>query len=327
MGVSAQEAKAWAQEGLVGLWGAATCPFREDGSLDEEGFRKNLRYWRDVLQLRGMFVAGLMGEFWSLGVEERKRIFQITVEETKGSGMYNLLAICDVNVRDAVNLAEYARQIGGDILIVMNPRFYAPQTPKDELVYEYYAMICEAADMPVFMFNQPSMVGYAMSPECIARVATIPNVIGIKNVTDSVHQLETRRLCGDKILVSDPDESRWLVNRARYGQRALVACPEVYLYQSSEWQPVREYTEALEAGDLEKAEQISHGMERVRRAFRTAMEGVEPSKRRAVMKYWQELLGQVGGRVRFPQKELTTEEKQRVRELFERSGLRRAGVA
>ncbi len=327
MRVGGKAAKEWARTAVTGLWGAATCPFREDGSIDEEGFRRNLRYWREVLRLRGIFVAGLMGEFWSLGVEERKRIFSITVEETSGTGMFSLLAVCDLNLRDALGLARHAERVGGDALIVMNPRCYAPQMPRDDLIYEYYETICEAVDMPVFVFNQPSMVGYAISPDCIARIAEIPNVVGVKNVTDPVHQLETRRLCGEKILVSDPDEGRWLVNRWRYGQRALVACPEVYLYQSEEWQPVRDYTEALERGDVEGAERISHEMERVRRAYREAMEGVDPSKRRAVMKYWQELLGQVGGRVRFPQRELNDEEKRRVREAFERSGLRKVRIS
>ncbi|MFQ5878555.1 MAG: dihydrodipicolinate synthase family protein [Dehalococcoidia bacterium] len=315
------EAKDYAKEHLNGVWGAATCPFFPDGTLDEAGFRANLRHWIDVLHIDGMFVGGLMNEFWSLTMKDRKRLFEITVEECKDD-MQTLLAVCDYNIYDALELTEYAEELGGHFAIIMNPRFYGPQRPSDDKIFEYYNYIAERVDIPICVFNQAMMVGYAMSPEVVARLAEIPNVVGIKNaVSDPVHTLEVRRLCGDKIMVSDPDETNWLHNHTVHKQRALMSCPQVFLLQSREWQPIRDYTMLADHGDTHKATEVAASLEPARRALKAAFESVSPDKDRTVMKYWQELLGQVGGCIRPPLSELSPQEKDVIRQHFEASGL------
>ena len=66
---------------LRGVWAATLTPFAPDQSLDEAGWRHNLRHWYRDLDLQGLFVGGKQGEFWALSIDERKRQFEIAIEE------------------------------------------------------------------------------------------------------------------------------------------------------------------------------------------------------------------------------------------------------
>ena len=79
-----------------------------------------------------------------------------------------------------------------------------------------------------------------------------------------------------------------------------------------------EYTKAAFAGNVEEARTISKSLDPVREALWGTR---PPEKPHSHQKYWQELLGQVGGSVRFPLLELTDQEKARTRDAFEKSGI------
>src|SRR5947208_8326203 len=84
-----QEAKEYAREHLRGLWAATLTPFARDLSLDEAGWRANVRHWYRSLGIRGLFVNGKQGEFASMTVAERKRAAEIAVEEALGNPLSN----------------------------------------------------------------------------------------------------------------------------------------------------------------------------------------------------------------------------------------------
>lgn len=60
------DAKDFAKTHMKGIWAAALVPFNEDLSIDEKGFRKNLRHWVDDLGIDGVFIAGKQSEFFSM---------------------------------------------------------------------------------------------------------------------------------------------------------------------------------------------------------------------------------------------------------------------
>ena len=75
------EAKDYARSHMKGIWAAALMPFAEDLSIDEAGFRRNLRHWVDDLGIDGIFIAGKQSEFFAMSIAERKRSMEITVDE------------------------------------------------------------------------------------------------------------------------------------------------------------------------------------------------------------------------------------------------------
>src|SRR5262245_60071303 len=101
-----RDAKYYAREHFKGIWAAALTPFAPNLALDEAGLRRNLRHWVDDLGIDGVFVCGKQGEFFSMSVAERKRSFDIAVEEL--GGHRTILSCSDQNLGTVIDLARHA---------------------------------------------------------------------------------------------------------------------------------------------------------------------------------------------------------------------------
>lgn len=314
------EAKEYARERLRGLWGASTTPFTADLLIDEAAFRANLRHWRDDLRLGGIFISGKMGEFFSLSLAERKRTFEIAAVEASGS-FATIMSTWDMNLANTVALTQHAEAVGGDFAIIMNPFFYFGAAT-DETVYGFYEYVAERVNIGIGLWNSPEQ-GYAMSPQLVARLAQIPNVVAIKNSLPHDHCREVTRLAGDRLIVSSPNEHDWLEKIVELGWQVYLASPEAFVMQTKEDSRFRHYTELAMKGEVAAARQVRDSLEPVRHALH---ETRPAGKTQAQLKYWQELLGQAGGPVRPPLLQLTAEEKARIREAFEACGLSRVRV-
>lgn len=311
------EAKEYAKENMKGVWGASLTPFKEDYQIDEAGFRHNMRHCIDHLQIEGMFLNGLMGEGWHQTIAERKRIFEIAVEESKGK-MAIMPYTSDPVLENVVDMTRHSEEIGADYAIIINPKFYFGAMT-DEGVYQYYKYIADRVDIGIMLFNQMEH-GYLMSPQLINRIAEIDNIVGIKDIAPAQDILQARILCGDKIVVSDADEGHWFANLTFGGQEAMIATVDPFCLQSKKLKLVREYTDLAMKGKIAEALEVCKKVEPIRRALKNV---TPPGKVQATYKYWTQFLGMAGGdgRVRLPQMELTKEEKAAIKTAVEGTGL------
>src|SRR5688572_20514758 len=163
------DAKDYGKEHVRGIVGAAPVPYNPDGSIDEEGWRANLRFWRDGLQINGQWVAGMQSEQWGISTAQRKRLFEIATEEGEGR-MISVCASMDDVFGDALDLALHADAIGADTFALSGPRFMPSilGAPPDDTVFQFFEYICSRIDVPVIVLNQAAMQGYNMSPRLIA---------------------------------------------------------------------------------------------------------------------------------------------------------------
>ena len=197
-----RDAKAYAREHFKGIWAAALTPFRPDLAIDEAGLRKNLRHWVGDLGIDGVFVSGKQGEFFAMSVAERKRTFDIAVEELGGER--TILSCSDQNLDVVLDLARHAQAIGADYIVVHAPVLHFLHK-QDETLYEYYRTISEQVEIGIALWSHPDS-GYLMSPELCARVAELPNVVAIKYSVPREMYARLTRLAGDKLLVSTASE-------------------------------------------------------------------------------------------------------------------------
>jgi 4-hydroxy-tetrahydrodipicolinate synthase len=314
------EAKEYARAHFQGIWAAALTPFADDLSVDEAGLRWNLRHWRDELSIDGAFVAGKQGEFFSLSVAERKRLFGIAVEES-GVDFGTIMSCSDQNLDTVLELARHAQAIGADYIVVHAPMLHFLHA-QDETLYEYYNYISEQVDIGIALWSHPDS-GYLMSPQLVARIADIPNVVAIKYSVPRAMYTELTRIAGDRIIVSTASEDEWFDNIVELGWRLYLCSSPPYLYQTKADCRMREYTDLAFNGDIENARAICDSLDPVRQAFKRSRPAEKPQ---AHSKYWQELLGQVGGAVRRPLLELTEAEKQATRAAFKSCGLKLDGA-
>jgi 4-hydroxy-tetrahydrodipicolinate synthase len=309
------DAKDHAREHMRGIWAAALMPFRADLSMEAEGFKANLRHWVDDLGVDGVFVSGKQGEFFSMSVPERKRSFELALEAI-GDRAGTIMSCSDQNMDVVIDLARHAEAIGATSIVVHAPVLHFLHG-QDETLYAYYKAISEQVDIGIAMWSHPDS-GYLMSPELCARIAELPNIVAIKYSVPRDMYVKLTRLVGDKLIVSTASEDEWLDNIVELGWRLYLCSSPPYLYQTKADRRMRDYTDLAFKGEVAKARAVRDSLEPVRQAFRRSRPGEKPP---AHSKYWQELLGQAGGRVRPPMLDLTEAEKETVRTAFAGCGL------
>ncbi len=310
-----RDAKDYARTHLKGIWAAALTPFQPDGALDEPGLRRNLRHWIDDLGLGGLFIAGKQGEFFSMSLAERKRTFELAVEET-GRDAGNILSCSDQNLDTVVELARHAEAIEADFVVVHAPVLNFVRPP-DDTVYEYYRYLSERLNIGIAMWSHPDS-GYLMSPELCARIAELPNIVAIKYSVPRDMYVRLTKLAGDKLIVSTSSEEEWLDNILELNWQVYLCSTPPYLLQTKFDRRMREYTDLAMRGEAAKARAVRDSLNPVRQALRGSCPG---GKVHAHQKYWQELLGQVGGAVRRPLLSLTQAEKDATRQALANCGL------
>ena len=312
------DAKAYARAHMTGIWAAALQPFKSDLSLDEEGFRRNLNHWVGELGIDGVFVGGKQGEFFAMSVAERKRVFELTVDEIGGRAG-TILSCSDQNMDVVIELARHAQAIGADYIVVHAPVLHFLKS-QDETLYAYYRAISEAVDIGIAMWSHPDS-GYLMSPELCARIADLPNIVAIKYSVPREMYARLTRLAGDKLIVSTASEEEWFDNIVELGWKLYLCSAPPYLMQTKTDRRMREYTDLAFAGEIEKARAVRDSLNPVREALRRTRPAEKPQ---AHSKYWQDLLGQAGGAVRPPMLPLTEAEKAATRTAFAACGLKPA---
>ncbi len=316
MNYTKREAKDYAFEHMRGLWAANLTPFNEDLSLDEAGFRKNLRHWIDDLKLGGIFVGGKQAEYFSMSLAERKRLMNIAVEEAAGTKSGIITSCSDENLDTVLELARHSQAVGADYVIVHAPPLYF-HTDVDAVLYEYYRHISEQLEIAIAIWHQPDY-NYVMSPQLCARIAELPNIVAIKYSVPRDLYAELTRLAGDKLIVSTSAEDVWLENIVELGWQLYLCSTPPFLMQTKTDQRMRDYTDLAMAGDVDAAREVRDSLQPVRDALKSTRPKDKPQ---AHQKYWQELLGQVGGPVRRPLLPLSEAEKEATRAAFDGCGL------
>jgi 4-hydroxy-tetrahydrodipicolinate synthase len=314
-------AKARARDQVKGLWIAIPTPFTPDGGqVDEDLLAAAIEHYIDGLHVDGIFCGGVMGEFWALSLDERKRVHELVARQA--AGRVPVMAQVGHHVfSDMVDLCEHALGRGVDFGIAMNP--YYPPSPPPESVRAWYEALAEASPLPMFLFNT-MYAGYTLSPELIAELADLDNVCGIKNPQGPEHLLRVQALAGDRIVVTDASERRWLELHTEHGFQALMSTPALALYQRPGDLPIVEYTRLADSGDVEGARALSDRLSPARDAFDRWMR--EPWLERHVipiaqLKAWLGLLGLPQGPVRPPLVPLTRDQELALRRDLDAIGV------
>lgn len=299
--MSLSRAKELAFEKVRGLWVAIPTPFTAELEVDEPAIRRSVDHYIEALGVDGIFCGGVMGEFWSMTIDERRRVHEVVADAA--AGRIPLMAQTGSHVfSETVALADHAVAVGIDLAIVMNPFF--PPNPSDDLVRAWYSALDDQTDIPTFLFNT-AYSGYSISPELISELSDLDIVCGIKNPKPMDHLMRVHELCSDRIVVCDASEDDWLDLHLDHGFQALMSTPALAMFQTPAEQPIREYTALADAGEVDRARELQATLAPHRRAFQkwmrdpwlANMAGAVPD---AELKTWLGLMGLPQGPVRLP---------------------------
>ena len=314
------EAKEASRAQFRGLWAAIPTPFTPDLQVDEAGLRHNMRHLTKGLKIEGVFCTGVMGEFWSLTKEERKHIVEVVVEEAKRGGCKVIAHTAHHSAHETVELTRHAQDVGADFVILMNP-YYPPMN--EATIYDWFKFVASRVDIGIWMFDA-EYAGFGLSPELTARIAGIENVCGLKIPRPLDHYAKVQKLCGDKVVMSEPSEGNWLKMMRDYGQKVFQSSPAPYLMQTPTSLLMREYTELGLQGNFAEAEKVAAQLQPLREVMFKWMRSPWVNDKLipiANIKAWCELMGMTGGPVRPGLPQITEAERKELRSDVERTGL------
>lgn len=172
---------------------ALITPFR-DGSVDDSAFQDFVA-WQIAEGTHGVVPCGTTGESPTLSHDEHKRVVELCVEVAKGK--VPVIAGTGSNSTDeAIALTRHAKEAGADAALVVAPYY---NKPSQEGLFRHYEAIVNAVDLPVIVYNIPGRSVVNISVETFARLAKLPNIVGVKDATaDLARPLQMRVALGDK---------------------------------------------------------------------------------------------------------------------------------
>jgi len=182
---------------------ALVTPMQLDGTLDEAGLLA-LVEWHIEQGTDAIVAVGTTGESATLDHKEHCHVIRIVVE--KAAGRIPVIAGTGANsTTEAIDLTRCAMEAGADACLLVTPYY---NKPTQEGLYLHYKAVAEAVPVPQILYNVPGRTACDMLPETVARLADIPNIVGIKEATGSVERArEILEACGDKIDLYSGDDA------------------------------------------------------------------------------------------------------------------------
>ncbi len=179
-----------------GAFVAIVTPF-QNGKIDEPALRDLIEFQIEN-GTHGIVPCGTTGESATLSHEEHERVVEITVDQVKGR-VPVIAGTGSNNTEEAVRLTRHAKECGADGALMISPYY---NKPTQEGLYRHFKTVAETVDLPIILYNIPGRTAVNMEPETIARLAEIPNIVGVKEATGSMKQItDIIRLCGDDFVV------------------------------------------------------------------------------------------------------------------------------
>jgi 4-hydroxy-tetrahydrodipicolinate synthase len=164
-----------------GVVAASITPFKGDYTIDRTALSENIRFLAKHPGIRGVMVNGLAAEVTSLARKERTDVIGWVRSEVADD--YPVISgISAQSTREAVEMGKEAVHAGANALLVTAPSLFARGGASDpEAPVEFFQAVAGAAESPVIVFQHQATSGLRYPEKTLARICSIPNVIGIKS--------------------------------------------------------------------------------------------------------------------------------------------------
>jgi len=226
---------------------ALVTPFK-NGKIDFGTLRKlvdfHLASGTDVI-----VPCGTTGESATMSHDEHKSVLSFVVDHVKG----RVPVICGAgsnNTEEAIELVRHAKKIGGNGVLVVTPYY---NKPTQEGLFRHYEYLAKKVDIPFVLYNVPGRTGVSISPETVARLSKIDNIVAIKEASGSLDQVsQILSLC--PITVLSGEDSLTLPMLSLGAQGAISVTANVVPDLS------RRMIHAYLEGDIEEARELHYRM-------------------------------------------------------------------
>ncbi|WP_066050848.1 4-hydroxy-tetrahydrodipicolinate synthase [Robertmurraya korlensis] len=286
---------------LKGIIPAMLTPLTMEQKVNESVTRQLTNHLLDS-GVHGLFILGTNGEFQSLNTEEKLKFARIVIEEAKGR-VPVIVGTGGISTEETIDLSQKMKQLGADALSLITPFFISPS---QEEMAVHFEKVAESTSLPILLYNIPARTGVHLEPETVARLAKVPNIVGIKDSSGNFANIENYILATkeEDFSVFAGTDSLILQTLQAGGKGAVAATanmvPDVVVAIYNNW---------LE-GNIEAAEEKQEKLQPLRDTFKY---GTLPS----VLKKAVELYSVPVGPPKMPVSEISGDALVKVAEMVE----------
>ena len=188
---------------MKGIYSALMVPYNEDGSINEKGLREIVRYNIDKMGVDGLYVGGRTGENFMISTEEKKKVFEIAIDEAKDA-VHLIAQVGSINLHEAVELGKYVTKLGYKCLSAVTPFYYKFDF---EEIKDYYETIVRETGNYMVIYSIPFLTGVNMSLSQFGELFKNEKIIGVKFTAGDFYLLErVRKAFPDKLIFAGFDE-------------------------------------------------------------------------------------------------------------------------
>lgn len=198
-----------------GVYVAMLTPYDADGNIDELSLRQITEF---AIQngVDGLFPNSTVGEFIQLSFEEKVRVTEIVIDQTKGR-VPVVAGASDTHAAGSIKFAREAKRLGCQGIVLTTP-WYLPMS--QEMIERHFEAVAEAVDIPIILYNIPVCTA-PISYDVVKRLSRIKNIVGMKDssgsMADNMNFMDKVRIAGSS------DKFNFLVGREETFFPALMA--------------------------------------------------------------------------------------------------------
>jgi len=184
---------------FTGAMVALVTPF-QDGDIDWRTLDELIDFQLEN-SIDAIVPVGTTGESPTLSHAEHKKVIERVVKAS--GGRVPVIAGAGSNsTAEAIELTEFSKKAGADATLQVCPYY---NKPTQEGLYQHFKAIAEEVDLPVVLYNIPGRCGAGLTPETVARLAELENIVAIKEATGSLDQASAIAGLCDIIIISGDD--------------------------------------------------------------------------------------------------------------------------
>jgi 4-hydroxy-tetrahydrodipicolinate synthase len=172
------------RETWTGVGTALITPFTTSGEIDEAAVRRLARRQIEA-GVHFLVPCGTTGETPTLSDVEKRRVVELVVEEAAGR-VPVMAGAGGYDTKEVVHAAKEMERAGAAGLLSVTP-YYNKPTP--EGLFQHFSAVADATPLPVMLYNVPGRTGSNMDAATVARLATIPTVVGVKEASGNIQQM------------------------------------------------------------------------------------------------------------------------------------------
>src|SRR5262245_13146843 len=233
---------------FTGVGTALVTPFTKSGALDEAAVKRLARRQVDA-GVHFLVPCGTTGETPTLSDDERRKVVEIVAAEANGRALV-MAGAGGYDTKEVIHAVAEMTKAGANGILSVTP-YYNKPTP--EGLYQHYKAIASTTSLPIVVYNVPGRTGCNVDAATLARLATIPNIVGVKEASGNMTQMaEVCHAVPKDFIVLSGDDALTLPLMA-IGGRGIISV-------ASNEAPAEmvQMVEAAERGNFAEARQWHH---------------------------------------------------------------------